>query len=244
MTNQNMDSFLIVASPRSGSNYLCYLLDAQPEIKCYLELFHPEDVPLRIFRWTNTGFKLRPKERDLNPESYLNYVFRRRSFFLPRKPIVGGKLLLCEHQIKYGAEALFKRVNKIIFLERKNKLAWYASLKKAEKTGEWFTKPSAESNFSIQFEQRELAGHIEREKMLFNKVIQNISLTRHQFIHLYYEDLQSQPILDLISEFLGVAKIHRPKNMAWESVGQYLSVFSNLSDVSAYMKRVEPEFSV
>ncbi len=234
MKNRSINSFLIVASPRSGSNYLCNLLNAQSTVKCYLELFHPDAVPLCIRTLKNFKFRLRPQDRDSRPDEFVDRVFRAPRVWQKQYNMVGAKLLLSPHQIDHGAAALLKRVNKIILLERRNKLAWLASLKVAEKTGEWFTRPRINNRSKAEFNSSELKSRLEDEVQLFNSVINKISINRHKLIRIFYEDLASQTCLDEISNFLEIPKIQLTSETAWETAGGVLSSFSNASEVLRY----------
>ena len=231
------DNFLIVASPRSGSNYLCDLLNEQAGVKCYLEVFHPDEVPLRLRDWTRFGKAYTPEYRDQHPEKFIRHLFSRkrpRMFFTKK---VGVKLLIHDHQIEYGLKPLFKHVNKIIFLERRNKLAWYASLKMAMETGNWFNHPEKSSNHQIVFDEKNYLDHVNAETLYFNKVISALSLSRHQYLYLHYEDIKSTETIHKIAEFLEIPSIIRPDANAWSKPRNFLNSFSNAQAVVAFAEK-------
>ena len=43
-TELDIDRFVIISIPRTGSNLLCGALDFHPEIICHYELFHKEAI--------------------------------------------------------------------------------------------------------------------------------------------------------------------------------------------------------
>lgn len=235
------NNFLIVASPRSGSNYLCYLLNAQQDVMCHLELFHPDVVPLKIRDWHQFGRQITTKMRDRNPEKYVKKVFARHQF--SQRPIkhIGGKLLLSESQIESGLVPLLKHTGKIILLERKNKLAWYSSLNIASQTGDWFNHPRTEYNTKIIFDLLNYQDSLTLEKNLFNQIIRQISLVKHSVLRVYYEDFQSEETFQKVADFIGIPKIEFFPDSAFAKPRNFLNSFENPEMVISYAKAAQVE---
>ena len=71
--------FVIIAAPRTGSNWLCSQLRTQPDIWCHGEVFHPKRV------WIKTSATNQPLDeeqdvewralRDANRDRFLKRVF-------------------------------------------------------------------------------------------------------------------------------------------------------------------------
>lgn len=235
MKSKQISSFLIIAAPRSGSNYLCDLLNAQPKLKCYAELFHPDSMPFRVRTLKNLSFKMTTDDRNADPVAFVKKAFSPPRIWHKQYNCVGGKLLLCPYQIKHGADALLNQVDKIIILERKNKLAWYASLRVAEMTGTWFNKPELQSS-QAEFNAKDFNERLIYETRLFNTVLSQVSLVQHTTLRVFYEDLGSEACLDKIAKFLGVDPIQTTQKTSWQKSGNVLSCFSNALEVDRFAK--------
>ncbi len=231
------DNFLIVASPRSGSNYLCGLLNQQADVKCYLEVFHPDIVPLQLNDWLSFGKRYTPQHRDRHPERFVRQLYSRNRFATRAKKIIGAKLLVHHHQVEYGLKPLFDKVSKIIFLERRNKLAWHASFRVALETGDWYNHPEKSQTHQIQFDEQTYFKDIEAEKLYFNKIISELSLARHKYIHFYYEEIKLPESMQKIATFLDLPSIIHPEGSAWSKQRNFLNSFTNASDAIAFAER-------
>jgi LPS sulfotransferase NodH len=127
--------FCIVAQARSGSEYFTTRLNEHPEIACHRELFNRE-------RWVTAlseadTAKLPPVAwRDAHPVEALEQVVAASQAAFPAKRLFGFKVFF-NHEKEVRQHVREDPRYKLILLERRNKLAQYASLMTAKKTGRW-----------------------------------------------------------------------------------------------------------
>lgn len=129
-----MLSFVIVADLRTGSTLLSSSLDRHPRVRCFGELLHPEDLP---------DNQLADRDRhDLSGRELVRQVFSN-----DRVDAVGFRAMiflpLPESPAWADAWDALRDVDglKVIFLERRDRLAQYASILVAEQTRAWHPSP-------------------------------------------------------------------------------------------------------
>lgn len=123
-----MTPFVIVADMRTGSTLLATSLDSHPDIRCYGELFHPDNLPDNQIegynRYELSGREL--AERAFHAQDSIAAGFRAMIFLpMPSQP-----------QWADAWDCLHDRAAlRVIYLTRRNRLAQYASMLVAQKTG-------------------------------------------------------------------------------------------------------------
>jgi LPS sulfotransferase NodH len=65
------DRFVILAAPRTGSNWLCSLLNSHPDVLCHHELFNPSGVFYALGHRDGALDLGTPEERDRRPLAFL-----------------------------------------------------------------------------------------------------------------------------------------------------------------------------
>ena len=124
--------FVVLAAPRTGSNWLCTLLDSHPEVLCHHEIFNPEGLHYSL-RLRDGSFDLGTvAERDRAPEAVLERVWQESR----GHRAVGFKLNRGQD------ERVFRRVLadpgvRTILLRRRNRIRTFVSEAIAERTGQW-----------------------------------------------------------------------------------------------------------
>ena len=128
----NVVRFVILNATRTGSNFLCTVLNSHPDILCHHEIFNPHVIG--VARHLQGGdFRLGSmEERESDPVEFLDRVWRTN---LDRRA-VGFKMCLWQHEPAYHAVLPDPRVRKII-LKRRNRVKSFVSLLLARQTGEW-----------------------------------------------------------------------------------------------------------
>lgn len=120
--------FAIVADMRTGSTLLSASLDQHPEIRCYGELFHPEDLPDNLIEGVD--------RRALDTEALL-----RAALDVPGVRAVGFKaMVFLPLEATPQWTDLWTRLRaleglRVLYLERRDTLAQYTSLVVAQETG-------------------------------------------------------------------------------------------------------------
>lgn len=132
-----MPPFVIVADLRTGSTLLSSSLDLHPEIRCYGEVFHPDDFDDNQLDQTD--------RHQLNGRAVIRHIFGdpdeqgravgfRAMIFLPLSSAL---------QWNDAWQALGDVDDlKVIHLSRRNRLAQYASMLVAEQTRTWHPSPN------------------------------------------------------------------------------------------------------
>ena len=127
-----MHRFVILATPRTGSNLLCTLLQSHPDVLCHHEAFNPNGIfvalPLR-----NSGFSLGSmEEREADPLGFLQRIWNNR---LGHR-IVGFKMTHIQQTQVFNNICIDPSVCKIV-LKREARLKTYVSRLIAEISGIW-----------------------------------------------------------------------------------------------------------
>lgn len=123
--------FVIVSAPRTGSTYLCTMLDSHPDVLCHTEPYRPDDMyhhqqTAQLGRWT-------VHQRRRRPFAFLSALWRVSS---TQAPAVGFKLFP-GHSFPVLSFLLAEPSVQVIILRRKHQLQAYVSLQQALKTEQW-----------------------------------------------------------------------------------------------------------
>lgn|GEM_PF-914351 len=194
-----MKKFVIFGHPRSGSNYLCSLLDSHPHIICHYEVFHDQKI-IHSFK-KNLPFTM--EERDSAPIEFINKIFEGDS----ERQAVGFKIF--RHQSPETQKKLLNdRSIKKILLSRKNIIQTYVSLLIARKTIRYVEAKNSP-------EQARIKVTVDADELLkfnefYNAYLSNLKLkleeTNQEYMQIYYEDLFEPSTIDSVFRFLNVEK--------------------------------------
>ena len=181
--------FVIFAAPRTGSNFLCSLLNSHPQILCHHGLFNPGGV--------HTALDHRPddlglgtiEERDLAPAAFLARVWQRDA----GKRAVGFKFNSGEHA--GAAELVLKdpRVLKVLLL-RRNRIKTYVSERIADENGLWesYAGSHLTSARKVRVETPDLLRHVERNERYYAGLEALLRATGQQWLVTHYESLHPE----------------------------------------------------
>jgi len=127
-----MIRFVVLATPRSGSNWLCSLLDSHPAVLCHHELFNPEGIHVALSqRGSDLGFGgLAARERD--PEQLLARAWAQHL----GHAAVGFKLNRGQAPAILARVLADPAVRKIV-IRRRNRIRSLVSERIAEVSGAW-----------------------------------------------------------------------------------------------------------
>lgn len=198
-----MTRFVILNAARTGSNYLCALLDSHPEVLCHHEIFNPHVVGVARHLQVS-GFRLGTiEERERDPIAFLQRVWD--------TPLghtaVGFKLCWRQHEIAYRAVLADTSVRKIV-LKRRNRVKTFVSLLRARQTGEWVVYDGdalRDERPRIRVEPSELLDNVAFNDAYYAEIASTLAATSQESLTLFYEDLASAATLRRILEFLGVS---------------------------------------
>lgn len=194
--------FVIFAAPRTGSNWLCTLLDSHPEILCHHEIFHPEGIHLALSR-RGGGLDLGTLEqRDRDPAAVLAQVWRTGE----DARAVGFKAN--RDQPRQAFEAIFsERGLRAIVLIRRNRVKTFVSEQIAALTGEWESTPERALRAApprIAVDPDELRAHVARNRRYYAWLAERLGGAGWERLETSYEALAQEAERRRLLGFLGV----------------------------------------
>lgn len=185
--------FVVLAQPRSGSTYLCDLLDGHPAAVCHGELFHGRCI------FYARGFALRP---GLEPQRAA--ALRRSSPLGFLEAVVAASLadgirrvgfkLFPEHEPIVLDWLARHRTIPVLRLRRRSWLAQYSSFRIAQLDGTWFNVPGGQRTRRVRFSLRGYLDYAER------------LAAEERLIHAL---LRGRPCLELDYETLGRPEVQQ-----------------------------------
>jgi hypothetical protein len=199
-----IQTFLIVAARRSGSNLLCTLLNSHPEILCHHELFNPRGIFYALdFRNGSLDFgSLR--ERDADPFGFLNRVWQVSNDCR----CVGFKMTRDQAAQVLGKVLNDSTVKKII-VRRRNRLKTLVSELIAEATDRWelynLEKKTTLPKVLVDVDQ--LITHAAQNKTFYDRIFGTLKSSNQSNITLEYETLFSESQQKKTLTYLGVESV-------------------------------------
>jgi LPS sulfotransferase NodH len=197
--------FVILNAARTGSNYLCTVLNSHPEILCHHEIFNPHVVGVARHLQV-CGFELGTiEERERDPVTFMQRIWKTGV----EHTCIGFKLCWRQHEIAYRAVLEDTNVRKIV-LKRRNRVKTFVSLLRARQTGEWviYDDDSAAQpqNPRLHVAHAELMENIEFNEQYYAEIEAALKQTGQRHLTLFYEDLSSETALADALDFLGVSR--------------------------------------
>jgi len=189
--------FLIACQPRTGSNWLCAMLQSHPQILCHHEVFHPDEIYYAVgHRDGRLAHLGSARDRDGDPAGFLERLWG-EDF---GRPVVGIKLL-GDQAPEMLARLLCEPGVKKVLLRRQSRLRAYVSLLRARASGFWAR--TSYDGLAVHVEPRELFEFARRYDAYYAGLR---AATRSQpALEVVYEELQRDPlVLARLLDFLGV----------------------------------------
>jgi len=236
MTEINNHFFVIIAMPRSGSNYLCSLLASHPLIVCHNEVFHPNEVGAYLPKEVATHNIFDVQTRDNNPRIFIERLLHESHRYYRGKTEIGCKLLINTPQMDRGLDALLDFNPKVILLDRRDKLAVFSSIQIATKNGIWLSKNRPRIQEKIIFDPKEYEF---RTKYLLEHYDRGLKAVEHRklpLLRMDYEELLLPKTTAEILNFLSVRAHPLVAETAQINTENILERFSNPEDVQRYFK--------
>lgn len=186
--NLNYQKFIILASPRIGSNYLVSLLGSHTQVICYGEIINSQGV---LFDYPEYDPKRVTAFRDKYPIKFMKKLIFRK--YASNIAAVGFKIFY--HQARQGR---LKKVwpylknlpdLKIIHLKRKNLLKSYLSDRLAETTNVWqiYDASQVTKDIKIQLGYDECLDYFLRRQKRIDQC--NVLFKDSHVLEVFYEDL-------------------------------------------------------
>lgn len=198
--------FVVLAAPRTGSNWLCTLLDSHPEVLCHHEIFNPEGLHYSL-RLRGGGFDLGTvEERDRAPEMVLERVWQRS---LGHRAV--GFKLNRDQDERVFHQVLADPGVRTILLRRRNRIRTYVSERIAERTGQWesYGKSGAESRAAprlLEVDAAALRAGVARNERYYAGLEDELRAGQRPHLSLVYERLGNEEERRRLLRFLEVAE--------------------------------------
>jgi len=232
--------FLIVCQPRTGSNWLCSLLQSHPQILCHHEVFHPDEIYYAVgHRDGRLAHLGSARDRDADPQGFLERLWR-EDF---GRPVVGIKLLDAQAP-ELLARLLSDAGVKKVLLRRQSRIRAYVSLLRARASGFWAR--TSYDGLAVHVEPGELLEFAQRYDAYYARLR---AATRSQpALEVVYEDLQRDPcVLARLLDFLGVdsAGVQLGAHLPRQSSDSLQEAISNFGDLAQALRgsALEPELA-
>lgn len=181
--------FVIVGARRTGSNWLCTLIDSHPAILCHHELFNPAGI-FYAQRLRDSALCLGSvSERDADPVNFLDRIWRHSA----GHRCVGFKMTHGQAESVLERVLADPAVRKIV-LRRHNRVKTCVSEKVAELLGSWEVYDEADLPVRrprVDLDPRELREHAARNERFYERVEASIEGTGQACLRVDYENLQS-----------------------------------------------------
>lgn len=195
--------FVVLAAPRTGSNWLCSLLNSHPDILCHHEIFNPEGIHYALSaRHGELDFGL-VKDRDRDPLPVLKRVWRETLGF----PVVGFKLSRGQSAAVLNRVLEDREVRKII-IRRANRIRTFVSEQIAETTGEWESYRNStrgHKNIAVTVDLAELHRHVIANQRFYADIHEALAGTQQSAVEIDYEELADRRNVARLLTFLGVS---------------------------------------
>ncbi len=194
--------FVIVAAPRTGSNWLCTLLDSHPDVLCHREIFNPDGLHTAL-SWPEPLALGTLAERDRDPAAVLRRVWEADC----GRAAVGFKLNR-ESTPAAFALALDERNARKLVLRRHNRVRTCVSEALAARSGVWESLeggPASPAQGTLRLEVGALRAHAERNRRYYEGVTARLSQSGQAWLETRYERLHEPREQARLLAFLGLS---------------------------------------
>jgi LPS sulfotransferase NodH len=179
--------FVIFAAPRTGSNWLCSLLDSHPSVLCHHEIFNPEGIHYSVSLRSGELDLGTVAERDRDPAAVLARLWQAT---LGRR-WVGFKLNRDQNARVFALVLADPDIRKIV-MKRRNRIRTFLSEHVALATGEWESYPwsnVSERKVQVTIDPASLRAHVARNDQYFKALEDSLRETGQTYLEVTYEAL-------------------------------------------------------
>ena len=207
--------FIILNATRTGSNFLCTVLNSHPDILCHHEIFNPHVIGVAR-HLQDSDFRLGSMaERESDPVEFLDRVWRTNL----GRAAVGFKMCLWQHEPAYRAVMPDRSVRKIL-LKRRNRVKSFVSLLLARQTGEWVVyddRGAPAPRPQVHVDHATLLENIALHDRFYAETERALSESGQDHALLWYEDLFSPAGIDPALALLGAeGRPAQPEGQTWK----------------------------
>jgi len=215
--------FIVLTTPRSGSNLLMTFLDSHPDIYVRGEML-AKQFGRSVKELVDPHFRKQPKQfRAVGLKLFHEHPY-------DGKPEDAWKVFLTYPKLK------------IIFLDRKNKLKQYYSIMRANNNAEWYSNGSQSSKPTVlELDPEGFARYLRRHE--------NYNQRLNEYFHdvpsikMTYEDLagDTEGVFQQVTDFLGVAPYKPESTLKKQNQRGLREVVANYDALKAHFAGTEHE---
>jgi hypothetical protein len=190
--------FVIVCMERTGSSWLCALLNSHPSIQCHGEVFNPRLIGYArpLAEGSALADSWTVQRRDAEPRAFVEEVFADSG----EHRAVGVKLLGW-HQRELVGELLADTGVRKVILRRLNHVHVFLSFQRSKLLGKWHGVDY--DGMRLRIDPDRLFAFVEMYDSIYDWI--KHACAGSPVHHVTYEELLSDPLrLDRIVEFLGL----------------------------------------
>lgn len=196
--------FVVLTAPRTGSNFLCSLLNSHPQILCHHELYNASGIFSALDLRSRSAYYFGTlAERDRDPLGFLARVWG-KSF---GHPVVGFKFNRGQNRAVFEAVLADPEIQKIV-MRRRNRIKTYVSEMIAQLTGEWESYPGIRLNGAppqIPVPPHGLFRFVEHNQTYFDDIDRALAGCGQTALNVEYEEVVGgDGTVGRVCEFLGV----------------------------------------
>lgn len=197
--------FVVLAAPRTGSNWLCSLLDSHPDATCHHELFNTEGIHLALS--CRGKLDLGPiEQRDEDPAAFLAAMWGATLETTGPQRALGFKLnrghTPAAFRAAFGDPGL-----RAIVLRRRNRLRTFLSERIAEATGEWESypgRPVRSEPLCVEVRAPEVLAHAAANQAYYQWLDAALRAAGQPRCDVAYEELDDPATHGRLLAFLGL----------------------------------------
>ncbi len=238
---QPVSRFVLLCTPRTGSNLLCTLLDSHPDILCHHEIFNPSGI-FYALHLRDKGFSLGSmEERQNDPLEFMQRIWKYR-FGCTH---IGFKLNRHQNPQVLHTVLEDRQIRKVI-LKRRNRVKAFVSWLVAESVNQWEVyrdEDLVKNRPRVEVDVPALLDNISYCKNYYSEVQEALETSGQACFSLYYEDLFNISEQQRLLEFLEVDS--RGIELTFRSVKQnpdnLREIVSNYSELESALRGSELE---
>lgn len=197
-----MQRFVIFATPRSGSNMLCSLLNSHPQCVCHHELFNPRGIRLALHLREAPPAMPDLVQRDARPLEFLAQVMDDWG----GSGATGFKMTGTQNETVFEHLLDDTGVRKIL-LQRSNTLRELVSHKIAEQLDQWEVYDPdelQEQRPAVEISLQELEARQRQNRRYHRRIQQCLQQSSQPYHSCYYESLTDAGAQQDLLAFLGL----------------------------------------
>ena len=180
-----MMRFVVLATPRSGSNWLCSLLDSHPDMLCHHELFNPDGIHLAL---SQRGRDLDFGNTVIRDRAPATLLARAWSHGLGHKA-VGFKLNRGQAPTILKLVLADPDVRKVV-IRRDNRIRSFVSERLAEASGEWESyagRKLSKAQPPLLVVPSVLLHHVAENRAYYDAIEADLASSGQEAFHVTYE---------------------------------------------------------